>query len=312
MVTAWPSHADLWGADLAPAREAIAAMVHAIAEGERVHALVASADAEASAKAMLGHGADIEIVRLDFGDIWLRDTGPIFLSDGHSLKAATFQWNGWGGKYLFEADRHVARAVAAHFGVPVHPHNFVLEGGAIEGDGTGLVLTTEQCLLNPNRNPHMTRADVEERLRDELGFTRVVWLGDGLAGDHTDGHVDNLARFVAPGVVLIPESDNADANAGAYQAAEVLVKLAGLEVVRAPAVLVPTNAAEPVAASYMNFVIGNAAVVVPTYGAPSDDVAVAKIAEHFPGRRVVGVRADAVLTGGGSFHCITQQVPALG
>jgi len=310
LVTAWPSHAELWEAHLGPARAAVAAMVRALAAGETVHLLVANGEAEASARAALVDAAGVQFARIDFGDIWLRDTGPIVTGDG---AAAGFAWNGWGGKYLFEADRAVARAVADRLGLAFTAHDWVLEGGAIEGDGTGLVITTEQCLLNPNRNPGMDRAQVEARLRADLGFTRVVWLGEGLAGDHTDGHIDNLARFVGAGMLALPLPDGPDdPNAAVYADARARAAAAGLAVVDMPSPGRVEVDGELAAASYMNFIIGNAAVVVPQYGRPNDGAAVTALERLFPGRRVVGVDSRAVLTGGGSFHCITQQVPALG
>ncbi len=325
--TAWPSHAELWAESLAPARLAVGAMVRALAEGETVTVLVANDEAEADARAALffpplqegaGVGAAVPpghrigIRRQSFGDIWLRDTGAIILADETGARtAAGFRFNGWGGKYLLEGDATVAAAMAAALALPFAAHDWVLEGGAIDVDGTGWCVTTEQCLLNPNRNPGLTRADIEARLAADLGIDRVLWLGTGLAGDHTDGHVDNLARFVAPGRLAIPVPDGRDdPNAAAYLDAAARARAFGLEVVSLPSPGRVEADGEIVAASYMNFIIGNAAVVVPVHGRPNDAAAVAAVAALFPGRHTVGVRSEAVLTGGGSFHCITQQVPA--
>ena len=311
--TAWPSHADLWEENLGPARTAVGAMVRALAAGERVQVLVANDEAESDARAALA-GVDAHVRRMRFGDIWLRDTGAILLADDTGgRRAAGFRFNGWGGKYALPGDGEVAEAMADALGLPYEAHGWVLEGGALDGDGTGLVVTTEQCLLNANRNPGMDRANVEARLAADLGLTRVLWLGEGLAGDHTDGHVDNLARFVAPGRLAIPVADGPDdPNATVYADAAARARAFGVEVVPVPSPGRVIGAdGEPVAASYMNFVIGNAAVVVPTHGRPNDDAAIAAIAALFPGRRTLGIRADAVLSGGGAFHCITQQVPAL-
>jgi len=315
MWTAWPSHADLWQDNLAPARAAIGEMVRALAAGEPVTVLVANDEAEADARAVLlavPTAHPIAVRRQPFGDIWLRDTGAIVLADGQGGRAAAgFRFNGWGGKYLLDGDDAVAAAMASALDLPFAAHDWVLEGGAIDVDGTGLAVTTEQCLLNPNRNPGMDRADIEARLAADLGIARLLWLGEGLAGDHTDGHVDNLARFVAPGRLAIPVPDGADdPNAAAYHDAAARARAFGLEVVPLPSPGRVEADGEIVAASYMNFIVGNAAVVVPTHDRPNDTAAVAAVAALFPGRRAIGVPSAAVLTGGGSFHCITQQVAA--
>jgi len=188
--------------------------------------------------------------------------------------------------------------------------DWVLEGGAIDVDGTGLAVTTEQCLLNPNRNPGVAREEIEARLREQLGIERLLWLGEGLLNDHTDGHVDNLARFVRSGVLAIPVSDGAnDPNAAVYDDARRRARAFGLEVRDIPSPGRVERDGEIVPASYMNFYIGNEAVVVPLYGAPNDQAAVAAVQALFPERHAVGLKADHVLTGGGSFHCISQQVP---
>ena len=303
----FPSHAELWADDLAQAREEVVAFaraVHADGAGEQV--LLVAADAEAGMAA--GEMAPFaEIVVEPFGDIWLRDTGPIVGGDG---SARLFAFNGWGGKFDLPGDDTIGERLARGMRLPAFRQDWVLEGGALDGDGTGTVMTTGQCLLNPNRNGGMGRAEIEDRLAADLGFTRVVWLGEGLLHDHTDGHVDNLARFVAPGVIAVPEATDNDPNWQVYQHARRDAEAGGLTVVTVPSPGRILRDEEIVPASYMNFYIGNAAVVVPTYGAPNDAAAVEAIGALFPGRTAVGLRADAILTGGGSFHCISQQVPA--
>ena len=308
--TAFPSHPELWEDDLAPAQAEVAAMVRAIAAGERVELLVASDAAEATARAALD-GLDVGFHLYAFGDIWLRDTAPLFLSSPLGVAAAGFRFNGWGGKYVLAGDDGVGPFVAHAAGVPLARHDWVLEGGAIEVDGTGLAVTTEACLLNPNRNPRMDRAEIESHLRRDLGIDRVLWLGEGLAGDHTDGHVDNLARFVAPGVLALPApSGDDDPNADAFADAHERARDFGLDVVTIPSPGRVERDGAVVPASHMNFYIANKVVVVPVYGTPVDTAAVGAIEALFPTRDVVGLRADHLLTGGGSFHCITQQRPA--
>ncbi len=304
----FPSHPELWLDDLHAARDEVVAFARAVhAEGRGEKVLLVAADAEAAIAAQRQAGDVAEIVVAAFGDIWLRDSGPILLS---RRKARAFRFNGWGGKYDLPDDDTVALRLAESRGVAAEECDWVLEGGAIDGDGTGTVVTTEQCLLNRNRNPGMSRDQVEARLAADLGLTNVVWLGNGLLNDHTDGHVDNLARFVAPGRVAIPEAEDNDPNWRVYQDARARAEAAGLEVVLVPSPGRVLRDEDIVPASYMNFYIGNAAVVVPIYGAANDDAAVAAIGALFPGREAVGLRADHILTGGGSFHCISQQVPA--
>jgi len=312
--TAWPSAADLWLDDLAPAREEVADLVRAIDDegrGEVVELLVNGDEAAASAHAALGH-TRTRFHQVQFGDIWLRDTGPIFVREDKGLAARDFGFNGWGGKFDLPGDPQVAAFVAARAEVPAARCDWILEGGAIDTDGTGLVVTTEQCLLNPNRNPALTRADIEARLAADLGLDRVLWLGDGLAGDHTDGHVDNLARFVAPGILALPLASAADdPNAAVYADARARARAFGLTIADIPSPGRVTTDGEVVAASYMNFYIANTVVVVPLYDRPNDAAAVNAVQDLFPTRRAIGLPAAHILTGGGSFHCITQQQPRL-
>jgi agmatine deiminase len=303
----FPSHPELWADDLEQAREEVAAFartVHAGGCGEQVLLVAADAEAGDAAKAMAPFAT---VIVEPFGDIWLRDTGPIIAAD---RSARDFMFNGWGGKYSLAGDDDIGARLARARNKKVVWCPWVLEGGAIDGDGTGLVVTTEQCLLNPNRNPGMSRTAIEDRLAEDLGYSRVLWLGEGLLGDHTDGHVDNLARFVGEGRLAIPVAADNDPNWRVYQSAAERARAGGVEVVPVPSPGRVIRDDEIVPASYMNFYIGNAAVVVPVYGSTDDAAAVTQFQALFPDREVVGLRADAILTGGGSFHCISQQIPA--
>ena len=305
----FPSDADLWEDDLVPAQfevVAFAKAIHAEGAGEQVWLVAANETAADTARRLAPFA---KVIVEQFGDIWLRDTGAIVVGGGAGRRAQGFHFNGWGDKYDLQGDDSIGERLSGVANFPYHKADWVLEGGAIDGDGTGTFLTTEQCLLNPNRNPGFGKDEVEERLKRDLGATKIVWLGDGLVNDHTDGHVDNLARFVAPGRVAIPEAVEGDPNAEAYaDAAEALLD-ADLDVVAVPSPGLVEEDGEPIPASYMNFYIGNAVVVVPLYGAPNDAAAIEAFQEIFPDRKIVGLRADHVLTGGGSFHCISQQVP---
>jgi agmatine deiminase len=315
----FPSHGELWEDNLEPAQREVAALARALAGpgGERVRLMVCGDEAAAAAQGLLQDTTGIEIVRGQFGDIWLRDTGPLFYVEGEQVKAAGFRFNGWGGKYVLEGDDAVAEQIAAASGAPLIPHDFVLEGGAIDHDGSGSVLTTRQCLLNPNRNPEWGQAEVEAALASSLGVKRVLWLGDGLMNDHTDGHVDNLARFVAPGVVACPIAfGRQDPNAAVYdETARRLSQMtdargAPLQVMRiASPGFIDGGDGDPVPASHMNFVIANGAVVCPIYEEQAGAFALEALRSLFPERQVIGLPSRAILTGGGSFHCITQHEP---
>ena len=317
----FPSHGDLWEDNLEPAQREVAALARALAGpgGERVRLLVAGEGAANAAAALLGGVAGVEIVRGDFGDIWLRDTGPLFVIDGEAVRAAGFRFNGWGGKYVLEGDDTVAQQIAAASGAPLTAHDFVLEGGALDHDGFGTVLTTRQCLLNPNRNPGWDEAKAAEALGAALGARKLLWLGDGLLNDHTDGHVDNLARFVAPGVVACPVAfGRNDPNAHVYD--ETARALAGMTDVRGAPLQVMRIASpgfiddgegRPAPASHMNFIIANGAVICPIYEEQAGAFALEALRSLFPERQVIGLASRAILTGGGSFHCITQQEPVV-
>ena len=299
-----------WGDALARAQEEIAGFANAVAEsGQDVRLLVSDAANEARAKALVSGAVRLE--RRAYGDVWLRDTGPIVVRRDGGRCAVRPSFNGWGGKYPMAGDESIGAELAQDAGLALARPDWVLEGGAIDWDGTGLIVTTRQCVLNPNRNGFVGEKEIERRLLTDLGCDRVLWLENGLVNDHTDGHVDNLARFVAENRLAIPEPSDNDPNWHVYQAAARAAEAFGVEVVRLPSPgRVHNRNGEVVPASHMNFYIGNAAVVVPLYGQPSDSRAVIEIEKLFPGREVVGIRADHVLTGGGSFHCISQQIPA--
>lgn len=306
----FPSHGALWEDDLSPAQAEVAAFAAAVwQDGKGEQVLLVAADA-AAARAAAAAAPFAAIVTQDFGDIWLRDTGPILVRSAGGLSAVSFRFNGWGGKYNLPGDDTIGRRLGESIGLHVRRADWVLEGGAIDVDGTGLAVTTEQCLMNPNRNAFLSRGEIEAKLRADLGLDRVLWLGSGLMNDHTDGHVDNFARFVARGRIAIPEPADRDPNDAVYRDAASRARRFGLEVAPMPSPGLVLRGEEIIPASYMNFYIGNAAVVVPQYGAPNDEAAVAAVQALFPGRRAIGLRADHVLTGGGSFHCISQQVPA--
>jgi agmatine deiminase len=319
MWVGFPSHGELWEDNLEPAQREVADLARALAGpgGERVRLLVCGDEAEQAARALLDGVRHVEFVRGQFGDIWLRDTGPIFVKQTEAqVVGVGFRFNGWGGKYVLDDDDSVAEQLASAAGAPLERHEAVLEGGALDHDGAGTVLTTRQCLLNPNRND-WSEAEAEAALAAALGARKVLWLGDGLANDHTDGHVDNLARFVAPGVVACPVAWGPDdPNAQVYDETARLLKGmtnargAPLTVVRIASPGRFERDGEVVPASHMNFLIANKAVIMPTYGpGRACELALDALASLFPEREVIGLPSVATLSGGGSFHCITQQEP---
>lgn len=308
----FPHIAEEWAGHMDAARRDLAAFADALADsgrGEEVRLVVRDADSMRAAAALVSN--HVRLVQHPLGDIWLRDTGPIIVGTGGSREARDFDFNWWGGKFVMPGDREIGAKLAADTGLPIRKCHWVLEGGGIDVDGTGLAVTTEECLLNPNRNPQLSKADIEARLRDDLGIDRILWLGKGLVGDHTDGHVDNLARFIGEGRLAIPVAAGGnDPNAAIYADARARAKAFGIDVVPIPSPGRVVIDGELVAASYMNFYIGNRVVVVPTYDVANDDLAVAALADLFPDRRTVGVSARGIIMGGGSFHCSSQQLPA--
>jgi agmatine deiminase len=307
----FPSSAEYWGGPLAEAQRQIAAFANAVhdgGKGEQVHLIAGNKDAAAIARDLVDDALIVEERKI--GDVWLRDTGCIIVSDGQHRIARNFGFNGWGNRFDYDGDQTIGEILAKATGFDISDCDWVLEGGSIDVDGEGQAVTTSDCLLNPNRNPSLDSKQIEALLRRDLGIERLLWLGDGLANDHTDGHVDNLARFVGPNHLVIPEArDPDDPNAAVYADARSRAEAFGCKVTPLPSVGRFEQYGEAVPASYMNFYIGNSTVIVPTYGTRQDDDALAELSVLFPNRKIIGLPADAVLTGGGSFHCSSQQVP---
>ncbi|HEX7873130.1 MAG TPA: agmatine deiminase family protein [Sphingobium sp.] len=311
----FPGDPAEWPDDLPGAQHQVAAFasaVHAGGRGQPVRLIARTQDDAVTARA-LAH-AGVEVIHEPFGDIWLRDSGPIGIATETGKRALSgFGFNGWGGKFDMPGDQDIGERLAAPTGLPFTKFDLVCEGGSLDTDGTGLFVTTAQCLLNPNRNPAPQADAIEAVLAEALGLNRMLWLGDGLINDHTDGHVDNLARFVAPGVLAIPQATTGDdPNEFIYADAAARALAFGVEVVRLPSVGLYEIDGDVVPASYMNFLIVNAVVVVPQYGAPNDAAAVEALRPFFPGRDVIGLPSTALLRGGGSFHCCSQQMPSAG
>lgn len=321
----WPHNRETWPAALERVREVWIQMVCALAPHEQVSMLVndeaAAQDVTARLKkagAVLGN---VTLLKIPTVDVWMRDYGPTFIirdSSAQPLACNDWIFNGWGGKYkAYEDDDQVAREIAPRLEIPVFEHDIVLEGGSIEVNGAGTCLTTEQCLLNKNRNPRLSRAQIEDRLKDSLGVRHFIWLGDGIAGDDTDGHIDDIARFVDPStVVCVVESNSKDDNYRVLQ--ENFERLQGatdqhgerLSVVALPCPGAVFYDGARLPASYANFYIANDVVLVPVFDDPNDAQAMGILQDLFPLRRVIGLRCNEVVAGLGAIHCVTQQEPA--
>ena len=316
--SAWPAHAYAWGEHLGAAQREFILFARAFSEPDAQEPLTILADAAHAAEARAALPEKVRLLELPYGDIWLRDTAPIFLQGPERVGSVRFRFNGWGEKYIYPHDAELAARLAELQGGPAFRSELICEGGAIDVDGAGTALTTRSCLLNVNRSPRADVRAIEAQLRDALGVEHILWLDEGLANDHTDGHVDNIARFVAPGRVVCMDASGADdPNRAALNAIAEQLRTArdaagrALEVVRIPSPGRVLGAdGQVVPASYMNFYIGNARVIMPHFDTRWDEPARAALQALFPEREVIGCRARALLEGGGTFHCMTQQEPS--
>ncbi len=323
----WPHKEASWPGNFGPVRGIVAEMVRELAIGEEVHINVADAEMEQAAGEVLGT-AGVSLDRVFFhhvptNDAWCRDHGPIFVErslvgGGTEQVALNWGFNAWGDKYPpYDLDNRVPERVADRLGLPCITPGMILEGGSIDVNGAGTLITTEACLLNPNRNPSRSKADIESMLRRFLGVSTILWLGDGIVGDDTDGHVDDLTRFVDDRTVItVVEEDPNDVNYGVLQ--ENLARLRTMQIqdgtdlrviaLPMPRPVIYDGARLP--ASYANFYIGNEVVLLPGYDAERDEIARQTLQELFPTRRVVVIDCTAMVWGLGAFHCLTQQWPA--
>ncbi|MDH3700130.1 MAG: agmatine deiminase family protein [Alphaproteobacteria bacterium] len=319
---AWPCREALWGDELPAAREAFAAVAKAIAAFEPVTMIAPHGLVEEAAR-LCGRAVDVATprrgdARAGIDDSWMRDTGPSFLIDGKGgIAGCDWRFNGWGGKYTsIDDDAALASRILAQLNIKCFSAPFVLEGGAIHVDGGGTALVTESVLLNANRNPAMDKAAMERHLAEWIGARKVIWLPGGLVGDETDGHVDNVACFARPGVVLAlkaagvddPNDEILHANRRILED-ERDANGRRLEVIEIEQPTLRDGANRPLAASYINFYLANGGVIAPRFGIPADGPAADALADTFPERRVVQVDASAIVRGGGGIHCITQQQP---
>jgi len=324
---AWPHNAETWPGLLEGVEKTYLHIIQALLPGEKVYLLAKDCSAATQIQERLTRekisSPNLKILTIPSDDAWVRDSGPIFVLRRDAKQpqrlAHDFIFNSWGRKYgPWDLDDVIPPAACRMLDIPWVTHDFVLEGGSLDTDGQGTLLTTEQCLLNPNRNPSLRRTDIEERLARWLGIRKVIWLHDGLEGDDTDGHIDDITRFVAPGtVVTVVEPDPKDANHAPLQ--ENLARLRSaqdakgqpLQIIELP---MPPRSDGPHhrnPASHANFYIGNSAVLVPTFASPTDAIVLDRLRPFFPDRKVVGIDCRDLVAGLGAIHCITQQMPAI-
>ncbi|WP_037967335.1 agmatine deiminase family protein [Streptomyces sp. SS] len=315
---AWPVREDLWGGVLDDVKEEYANVARAINAFEPV-TMIAPPGHGDEARTRCGDG--ITVVEIAQDDSWFRDSAPLFVLDADGNRAGVdFRFNAWGRKHSpYDSDDRISALILEHLGVERIASDMILEGGAITVDGEGTLITTEQCLLHPNRNPGMNRDEIETELKSRLGVDKVVWLPyGGLLDTETDGHVDGVCAFAAPGKVVVSLPDDpAHPDYARMRANRAVLEATTdaqgrpFEIIDVPQTVFVEMAGGEVEVSYLNYYVANGGVVVPVAGLPRDDEALAVIAAAYPGRKVVGVRAPGIAYGGGGVHCITQQIPAV-
>jgi agmatine deiminase len=315
----WPKDPDTFPPGILGAVEkTYAEIIEALSEGEEVRLLVDDERAERRARAKLKGSRNLTFVTLKTTDVWVRDYAPIYVK-GRDIALTKWTFNAWGGKYDdLKPDNEAGEALACASGLRTFEPKMVLEGGSVDVNGKGTLLTTEQCMLNPNRNPGLGREAIERKLRENFGVPHIVWLGSGIQGDDTDGHIDDVARFVSSDtVVLAWESNTSDPNHAVLE--DDLRRLRNaedqdgeiLDIVTIPMPKPLDSPGGRLPASHLNFYTGNAAVLVPTFDSPSDADAVGTLRAYFPGRDVIGIDCRALVYGLGAIHCVTQQVPSM-
>lgn len=315
----WPKDPTTFPSDIMDKVESIyVEIVEALASGERVNILVDNEASEKKVSSIIDSTMNVAFQKIKSVDVWIRDYGPIFIKNS-GVAATKWIFNAWGNKYDdLKSDDQTGLEIAASTQLPIFKPDIVLEGGSIDVNGVGTVLTSRQCLLNRNRNPRLSQNEISSYLKEYLGATNIIWLESGISGDDTDGHVDDIARFVNPNtIVYMLEDDGTDENYAALKQNYEILKMAkdqdgrNLELIPIPMPKKKIKSNDGrLPASYANFYIGNSSVLVPTYRDKNDDVALGIIKSLFPGRKVLGIECSPLVFGFGSIHCVTQQQPA--
>jgi len=321
----WPHKEESWPGKIETIYKPYCEFVKALAEGELVRINVKDAPMEAFAKSELTKvGVDltkVEFFHFPTNDAWCRDHGPAFLINLATKQKAVIDWgyNAWGDKYPpYDLDDVIPTKIGNQFNLPVYNPGIVMEGGSVDFNGAGTILTTTACLLNKNRNPHLNQEEIESYLKNYYGAQQILWLGDGIVGDDTDGHIDDITRFVNENtVVTVVEENEADENYHILQENLATLKTfklingKPLNIIELPMPAAVVYDGQRLPASYANFYIGNAAVVVPTYRDKNDAKALEILIQCFPDRKVIGIDSTDIIWGLGSFHCLSQQEPAI-
>ncbi len=308
----WPRNPDTWPGGLDAARRQFAHFATTVARFEPVQLLVEPGAVWESAEQILGNHPQIQWHAIATNDSWIRDHGPTFLGSDHSLPNALVDWgyNAWGNKYPpFDLDNAVPQRIATITGRRRFVADMVLEGGSVDGNGEGILLTTESCLLHPGRNPHLDRATIEQRLRDLLCVQQIIWLTGEIPGDDTDGHIDQIARFINPTTVVAVEDPDGRMFAENHTRLTARDGHPPLEVLPLPWPSPKYHGDQRLPTSYANFYIVNGGVIVPTFEDPCDQAACELLAHCFPDREIVPLPATALALGLGAFHCLSQQEP---
>lgn len=316
--TSWPFDDDIWFGHLEGVRNEFTALVTTISKFEHVHLLVRNDEAREDALNRLGKNNNVTMHHVPLNDVWFRDNGPIFIKKGEHLSFVKWEFNAWGQKFKWDLDMlapyHVAKFLNTYFFEP----GIVMEGGSLETNGKGVALTTRQCLLSKMRNPDLTEERIQVYLKNYLGIEKVVWLENGLEGDHTDGHIDTIVRFTDENTIVYSiTEDKLDTNyAPMMHNLEILKTTTNIEGApfRLVPLLLPKNRIEieekRLPCTYANFYIGNEFVIVPLYDDPHDEIALQTLRPLFPNRKIIGLSSKELIKGGGSFHCVTQQQPS--
>lgn len=310
--SSWPAVDAMWNGNLNHVRAEFAHFLEIVGRFEPVHLLVRDEESEHDARKRI-KSANIKFHRIPLNDIWLRDNGPMFVTNQNEVSFVNWRFNAWGEKFDWNLDNEVPRWMGSYLGVRHFEADYVMEGGSLELNGKGLCLTTRHCLRSPKRNPQLNEKEIEEKLHEYLGVDKVVWLDNGLEGDHTDSHIDTITRFTNESTILtVLEENSLDYNFSVTQ--ENFRKLKSeLPKFDVRPLILPKNKLfvedHRLPATYANFYIGNGFVAVPVYNDPHDDVALKQIESCFPKHQVFPVMARFLIEGGGAFHCATQQQP---